>query len=145
MAIFMRAERRNEWWHFHQTLSVDSYDRNTMSFKFGNDSFLTFEMPVILQKALLEYHHFVAILSICFRRPRLVSRFLFCFCLIFFEHGVRKTVIFKWKQPSVLCTKMELWYIKILKNRGCSGLRKLKFTLFFTTSICWPFQLHITV
>jgi hypothetical protein len=40
--------------------SVDSYDLKSMSFKFGNDIFVTFEMPRYFGKS-----HFDAIPSIC--------------------------------------------------------------------------------
>ena len=46
--------------------SVDSYDLKSMSFKFGNNIFLTFEMPG--SSYSWQSQHFIAILSICNQR-----------------------------------------------------------------------------
>jgi hypothetical protein len=50
--------------------SVDFYDLKSLSFKFGNYTYITFEMP-ILQNARWQNEHFVAIPSICNQRSLL--------------------------------------------------------------------------
>ena len=109
MTIFMRAERRKEWCHFHQTLSVISYDQNKYH---GNYNFLSFEMPFILQKGPFWKSPFrgysVHLIQRSFLGYSQDFCFVWCFPLISFEYVVRKTVIFKWKQPSVRFT---MWYV----------------------------------
>ena len=43
-------ESRKEWCHSHQFFSVDSYDLKSLSFKFRNDTFITFEMQRVAYK-----------------------------------------------------------------------------------------------
>jgi len=78
MTIFMRAERRKEWCHFHQTLSVISYDQNKYH---GNDNFLSFEMPFIHSTKRPFWKITISWLFCPFASevlPWLFPRFLFC-------------------------------------------------------------------
>jgi hypothetical protein len=51
--------------------SVSSYDLKFMSFKFGNDIFVTFEMPRVAYTMIFQKSHFLPIPSICNQRRSL--------------------------------------------------------------------------
>ena len=60
MAIFMRAEVERSNVTPIKLFSVDSYDLKSMSFKFGNDIFITFEMPFWKINILLLFRPFAS-------------------------------------------------------------------------------------
>ena len=56
--------------HSNQTFFADLYDLKSISFKFGKDIIIDFEMPRSFYiNVLLENQHFVAIPSIYFKGP----------------------------------------------------------------------------